>query len=144
MRLVKLSTQEFEDLNKVNEYFQNVLPQRTPPGKFMIPKGWIAEDRLSEGELVLFSFNSRVVRVAQAASGRRANDDPEFADYPYYFLVDLDTLREVEFSVEDLERSMQNECGVTKSIAVAHGWVLLPDTPAATQVVERLSNQSAP
>lgn len=138
MRLVKLSTVEFENIADVNDYFAVQLPARTPPGQFRIPKGWIAQDGLNRGDVLLFSFNSRVVRVARSASGRLQNSDEYQVDYPHYFVVDLKTVRQVDFSVVDLEGEMQQMCGVTKSIAVAQGWVRLPDTSVAIQAIERL------
>lgn len=138
MRLVKLSTSEFPEIDNVHDFFKDDLPQREPPGKFLFPRGWIAEDGLDASELILFSFMGRVVRVARAASGRLQNTDEYRNDYPYYFVVDMKTVREVDFLVTDLEEAMHRECGVTKSIAVARGWVRLPDTEATTRVVERL------
>lgn len=139
MRLVKLSTSEFSDISTVGEFFAHDLPQRNPPGKFLFPDGWIAKDGLAESEWILFSFLGRVVRIAQSASGRLANLDEEKATYPNYFVVDLTTVKEVDFLVADLESAMHKDAGVTKSIAVSQGWVRLPDTAAALSVVERLA-----
>jgi len=138
MRLVKLSTAEFNDIDEVDEFFDEDLPQREPPGKFLFPAGWIAADGLDESELLLFSFLGQVVRIARAGSGRLQNTDSDQDRYPHYFVVDMTSVRKVDFSVIDLEEAMRNECGVTKSIAVSHGWVLLPNTEAAERIIQRL------
>lgn len=138
MRLVKLSTAEFKDSDEVDDFFDDDLPEREPPGKFLFPAGWIAADGLDESELLLFSFLGRVVRIARAGSGRLQNTDVDRARYPNYFVVDMKSVREVDFSVIDLEEAMRRECGVAKSIAASQGWVRLPDTEAAARVVRRL------
>ena len=89
MRLVKLSTAEFKDIDAVDAFFDEDLPQREPPGKFSFPAGWIAADGLDESELLLFSFRGRVVRIARAGSGRLQNTDAARDRYPYYCVVEM-------------------------------------------------------
>jgi hypothetical protein len=144
MRLVKLSTAEFDDMDRVDEFFEGDLPQRRPPGQFLITPGWIAEDALDECEVLLFSFLGRVVWVARAGSGRLQNTGRNRGRYPNYFIVDLRTAQKVDFSVSDLEDAMHRRCGVTKSIAVSRGWVRLPNTVAATRLVQTLGKLSYP
>lgn len=139
MRLVKLSTAEFESIDKVDKFFDHDLRQREPHGRFLFPRGWIAEDGLAKSELLLFSFLGRVVRVARAKSGRLRNTDVQRGRYPYYFVVDMETVQKgFPFTVTDLEEALRRESGVTKSVAASRGWVRLPDTDTATHVVRRL------
>jgi hypothetical protein len=142
MRLVKLSQQkEFPDYEDVENYFASDVWDRNPPGKFLLPRNQLAEDGVAESEMLLFSYLGRVVRVAKAASGRCENRDKYRVAYPYYFVIDRSTLREVDFSLADLEDAMCRRCGVTKTIAKGRGWVRLPETKEAYKAVEDLIRQ---
>ena len=87
MRIIKLSTEEFETFEDVVHFFEEDLPQRKPPGKFLLPPGWIAEDGLQCGETLLFTHLATVCYSARAGSVRLENTDEYGDDYPYYFKV---------------------------------------------------------
>lgn len=129
MRIIKVSTQEFETEDEVISFFEEDLPNRTPRGQFRIPAGWIAEDRLEVGEPLLFSFEGEVLYSARAGSRRRKNSDEYRDEYPFYFRVDMDTLRPVQVSLEKLEKQLR-ATGRKKSIVHSRGWPTMPDSPS--------------
>ncbi|MCB0170064.1 MAG: hypothetical protein KDJ97_05885 [Anaerolineae bacterium] len=122
MRIVKLSEEIFSDLESVMRFFRDYLPQRDPPGKFRITEGRITQDGLEPGEEMLFSYNGTIYFIAQSATGRLENEDEHQNEYPFYFLVDMDTLRPVEISLHDVEQRYHQETGETKSLVHTRGW----------------------
>jgi hypothetical protein len=100
MRIIKLSQEaEFETIFKVLEFFGG-LPRANPPGKFRVPKGWIAGDALSADEYLVFTFETRPVFTAIAASGIQKNEDEHRDSCPVFFQIDLDSLKTVAWSHE--------------------------------------------
>ena len=102
MRIVKMSTDIFEDEEQVHSFFKKELRSRgggTVGGKFRIPAGWIAEDGLKVGEPLLFSHQGVVLYSAKASSSRRTNDDEESEEYPFYFDVNVESIRPVKENV---------------------------------------------
>src|SRR5262245_46714124 len=102
MRLIKLSKEEFPSLDEVRDFFNHDIRGMTPSGKFRVPSGWIAQDALEAGEALIFAYQSRAVFTARAGSELRPNDDEWHERYPSYFLVDLESLREVDANVRDI------------------------------------------
>lgn len=104
MRIIKLDKEsEFPTRASVVDYFENILPNRNPNGKFNLTGGKIAKDGkqgLRTGELLLFTWNTELVYVATSKSGLLDNDsiydETEVGSkkgYRNYFLVNLDDLR---------------------------------------------------
>lgn len=122
MRIVKLSEDIFPELEDVMVFFRDYLPERTPPGKFRITEGRIAQGGLEPGEEILFSYNGRIYFIAQSATGRLKNEDEHQNEYPFYFLVDMDTLRPVGISLHDVEQRYHQETSETKSLVQTRGW----------------------
>ena len=126
MRIIKLSKKEF-DLEEVLPFFERDLPSRKPPGQFRIPSGWIDKKHLSIGEPLLFSYEGHVLYSARAGSGRLDNNDECCDDYPFYFQVDVDSIRRVNTTLNDVESQLR-QAGIEKSIVRCQGWPTLPDS----------------
>jgi len=122
MRIVKLSEEKFPKLQDVEKFFRNRLPHWNPPGKFRITEGRIAKNGLQPGEEVLFSYNGMIYYIARSATGRLRNEDEYQNEYPFYFLVEMDTLRAVEITLHDVEQRYHKESGETKSLVQTQGW----------------------
>ncbi len=137
MRIIKLSVDVFETFDEVVSFFGEYLPERDPPGKFRIPKGRIAEDCLGDGEPLLFSYESAVVFTARAASGRCRNGDEYSDEYPFYFQVDMRTVRRTDVSLAEVEARLRTT-GVTKQIVQSQGWPTIPDSPERNAIWESL------
>lgn len=143
MRIIKLNTtKEFPTLEKLEYYFEHELPLLNPPGKFLMPKRWIAEDGLQRGERVLFSYKRCVRFIANAVSGSMKNTDEYQNSYPFFFVIDLDTVRQTNFSLQKLEDRLRDEAGETKCIVRTQGWPIINDTKVNESVVESLINNS--
>ncbi|MDM8524774.1 hypothetical protein QUF80_15505 [Desulfococcaceae bacterium HSG8] len=129
MRIIKLSKEEFPSLNKVKEFFYEYLPSTTPVGKFMLTKRRIAKKGLEQGEKILFSYDSTIRYIAQTASTVLRNEDEKYREkYPSFFLVDLDTLHQAEFSLYEFEKKLHEKTSETKSIVRSQGWPTIPDS----------------
>jgi hypothetical protein len=128
MRIVKLSKGEFGTLDDVRRFFFGELRRRTPPGKFRVTHGRIAEGALKPGEPLVFTYDKRVVFTARAGSGLEPNDDQECAKYPSYFAVDLDSLREADTVLRDVQLRYNETSGACVTIAGSQGWNDLPDS----------------
>jgi hypothetical protein len=126
MRIVKMSTEEFDTVDEIVSYFEEELPERG--GKFRIPAGWIAEDGLKKGEPMFFSYQGTVFYSAKADCGRRDNHD-EFSDkYPFYLQIDVETICRVQLSLDELEEKLL-ATGRKESIVHSQGWPTMPDSP---------------
>ena len=128
MRIIKLSTKEFKTLDEVIEWFKNDLPSRIEPGMCQITHGRIAKDKLNPGEPLLFTFQSRVVFLARTASGLRANYDEYQVRYPYYFLVDMEKVRQVDIDLQEIENQL-HKAGFVKNFVITQGWPFVVDNP---------------
>lgn len=95
MRIIKLSEKEFSIVEEVREFFAG-LSDHQPPGKFRVPKGWIARDALDPDEQLVFTFQGNAVFIANALSGIQNNTDEYRADYPVFFQIDTSTLKEAK------------------------------------------------
>ncbi len=134
MRIIKLGTGEFSNLEEVENYFENVLPYRNPPGKFLIPSPLIGKSGLNEGEELLFAFQGTIYFSALAASERMDNQDRRTKrDYPFYFLIDLHSLKRLRISLSEIENILaQND--ITMSIVKSRSWPMIEDQNATHQI----------
>lgn len=116
-----------QSLEEVLKYFRESLPQRQPPGLFLLTAGRIAERGIAEGELLVFSYNGEIVYIGQAASERMNNNGPEHTQYPFYFLVDVHSLRRGCGRLEDLEAQLRAAGFSDKNIARTQGWPVIEE-----------------
>jgi hypothetical protein len=134
MRIAKLSDNEFPDVAALDAFFAG-LPNRNPPGLFLIPAGQIRAGGLAVNEWVLFTFLARLRYVARAASGRQANTFEPRQDFPYCFIVNLSSIRPVDLPLSELEQRFR-AAGVSRALA-GRGWTEI-DSAAADQVIAEL------
>ncbi len=139
MRVVKLSEEIFPELENVMMFFRDDLPERNPPGKFRITERRIAQDGLEPGEEILFSYNGQIYFIAQSSTGRLENEDEHQNEYPFYFLVDMDTLRSVDISLHDVEQKYHQETGETKSLVQTQGWPKIENETFVTSLWDSLT-----
>jgi hypothetical protein len=145
MRIVKLSDAEtgLGTLDGVRRFFLEELRHRMPPGKFQVTPGRIAQDGLSPGELLLFTYRARIVFTARAGSGLEPSHGDESQKYPHYFLVNLATLREADEDFHDVERWYIEATGADVHLVQSQGWSRLPDSIHTNQLWERLRDATA-
>lgn len=135
MRIIKLSPKDvdFPNRESVDEYFNNTLRGRDPVGKFLLTKGRISANGIAAGETIIFSYETEITHIAKASSGRRENLDDDRENYPYYFLVDVNTIVNAQGNLDAVESSLA-ELGINKNIVRTQGWPLIPDTPKVTAI----------
>jgi hypothetical protein len=135
MRIIKLSPKDvdFPNRESVDEYFNNKLRERDPAGKFLLTKGRISANGISAGETIIFSYVTEIMYIAKALSGRRENFDVDREIFPYYFLVDINTIVPAQGNLDTVESSLA-ELGIIKNIVRTQGWPLIPDTPKVAEI----------
>jgi hypothetical protein len=138
MRIVKLSTKEFDDEKDVHLFFKETLPSRATGkvgGKFRIPSRQIAEDGLHADEPLVFSYQAALLYSARAGSGRRTNHDEESEHYPFYFDVNVESIRPVKESItlRELQERLNRVTGAKRTIA-GRGWNSIPDSKATDEL----------
>lgn len=128
MRIIKLSDRDkdFPNCESVGYYFQYKLPNRNPPGKFLLTKGRVAKNGIEIGEQLIFSYKSKILYLALSASGRRDNLDEDVDMYPFYFVVDMSTITPVKGSLTGIE-SICSKANVHKNIVRTQGWPSIPE-----------------
>lgn len=130
MRIIKLSPRDvdFPNRESVDKYFSNTLYGRNPVGKFLLTRGRISANGIMAGEAIIFSYKTEITHTAKASSGRRENIEENRDIYPYYFVVDVDTVMPANGKLEDVESSISG-LGIDKNIVRTQGWPTIPDTP---------------
>lgn len=132
MRIIKLSKDEFENLEEVFDFFQRKLYYRNPEGQFRLP----SSKTIQKDEMLLFSYEKVVRFTAIAKEGVSENHDELSVDYPYHFIIDMDTLESAKMSLEKVEAFVR---GVyDKSIAGARSWSKIPDSPTTNELWDML------
>ncbi len=137
MRVIKLGD-EFPTREDALRFFRTELWERTPPGKFRVTAGRIAAGALEPREPLLFTHCGRVLFTARAGSGLVDNDDGERDRYPSYFVVDRESLREVDEPVVVIEEQYNAAAGTAVNISRSQGWNRLEDSAHTELVWSRL------
>jgi uncharacterized protein YacL (UPF0231 family) len=135
MRLVKLSTSEFANEDALQKYFTRELPKRNPKGLFVFG-GHIAENGLTPGETILFSYRNRLRYVTKAETGRMENIYWAKEEYPFCFVIKL-PVRNADVLLEDVKRKLRAEAGFRKSLS-GQVWNRIPDSEQAGKAIEDL------
>jgi len=130
MRIIKLSDKDidFPDRASVDTYFEVTLPGRDPIGQFLLTQGRIAENGIHANETIIFSYATEITHIARAASGRCERGGDNDHKYPYYFLVDMNTISPAQGKLSALEASL-TALGLHKNIVHTQGWPRIPDSP---------------
>ena len=136
MRVVKLGRDDpFETEAAVADFFTNRLPNRNPPGLFLM-HGEIAADGLAIGERLLFTYRGRLRFVGRAATGRQVNTFDLKDEYPNCFRVELGSIQPADASLTEVEQALA-AAGVAVNLA-SRGWNRVPDSPAVENAVQGL------
>ena len=135
MRIIKLSNKDksFPDRKRVDSYFLKKLPNRNPPGKFRLTQGRVAKDSIEIGEKLIFSYKTEIIYIGLSASGRIDNSDEDMDMYPFYFIIDIDSLVPAKGNLSDIE-SMFLKAGIKKNLVSTRGWPRIQDSPVTKSV----------
>ena len=123
MRVVKLSKDEFSTIQRVQDFFSKEIPRREPPGKFRVPKGWIAPKKFSESERLLFQYDAIIIKSSTSKSKLMENlQDPD--KYPVYFAINLNKIKEHCVSIYEMNSRFGSKIK-------GQAWNIIPDPPAS-------------
>jgi hypothetical protein len=132
LRLIKCSA---EDPELANEAMMRIFFEKTlPRDRTFNFDGKIGEDSLFSGDILLFQYGAKLRYIGKAASGR-LNNPP--GGYEHYFLIDPDSLYHAE-EIHYLELQKQFESAGVQKILSGQAWTIIPNSPDAELVVEKL------
>lgn len=135
MRIIKLSEKDEDMLDRsmVDVFFKKELPKRNG-GRFHVPKGFISSVNFPAGEQLVFSYKKEIIYLATAKSGILATKNGS-SSYPYYFLINIDSITEAQGRLEDFEVRLA-ELGVLVNVdragkktpkrITSRGWPYIP------------------
>lgn len=135
MRIIKLSPEEFSTPTEVEDFFTGYLDSDDRYGRFRIKAGRLEAGALQPTERLVFSHLDYVRYIARAASDRMENQDELSEEYPYFFLIDVETLHPVSQLSWDNVRAVVDDPEVGRGEA----WEKIPeDSPLAQQIWDLL------
>lgn len=140
MRIIKLSPNDVDMYSRemVDHYFQFRLNRVRPVGQFLLTKRRIAENGISPGEMLIFSYRGEIVYLALAASSRMDTEGQEALNYPYYFCVDVDTIVPGRGTLNDLEEALAAEGLLKKNIVRSRGWPIIEEENDTLSKLKRI------
>jgi len=143
MRIIKLSSKDPDMKNKdaVNQFFQAKLFERDPQGKFFLTKGRISKDGLVPSELLIFSFKNEILYLGLVKSVRQQNKGMNSYDYPFYFCVDVDSIKLGKGYLKDLEYELDQIGLLEKNIEKSQGWPIVFESPETKNKIRMVWNK---
>lgn len=137
LRIIKLNTvEEFPNRVKAREFFLRDLPARSPRGAFYITRRAIAANGLAANDRLVFTHKGECIFVADAKTGRLPNKDRSDKKYPYYFIVNLETLWPVQGMLRDLQRILKANGAQTSNLHRSRSWPSLTLDVDANRLVD--------
>jgi len=141
MRIIKLGTSEFSNFEEIEFFFSDDLPNRKPSGKFLIPSPLIGKSGIETGEQLLFSFKGIIYFAALSASQRMDNQDKNADKYPYYFLIDLKSLKRINISLIEIEEILLQH-DKAMSIVKSRSWPKITDISVVKLIWQLTNNRN--
>jgi hypothetical protein len=144
MRIIKLSSKDidFPDRAGVVNYFEVKLPNRDPVGQFLLTKGRIREGGIEDGEPLIFTYKGQITYTAKASSGRFTNSGSDRDTYPFYFIVDVNTIAPAQGSLADLEAKLR-DLGAHNNILLTRGWPRIEDSREVDRIWNELNARTS-
>jgi hypothetical protein len=87
----------------VDTYFRETLPNREPPGMFLLTRRAFGPNGISPGEKLIFSYKGECVYRALAATERMENGGDDVDRYPYYFRVDVPSIKPAKGTLKEIQ-----------------------------------------
>jgi len=97
-------------------------------------------DGIDDGEPLIFTYKGDIVYVAKASSGRFTNLSSERDKYPFYLIVDVNTIAPAQGSLAVLEFMLRNLGVLKKNILRTQGWPQIEDSPEVNQIWNELKS----
>lgn len=138
MRIIKLSPsdKDMKTRDMVDCFFYKHLAERDPVGQFLVTNGRIAKDGIHPGETLVFTYLGDIVFTSRASTVRLETSGHDALKYPYYFCVDMGSVKAGYGRLSKLEK-MLKDAGVIpsyKTIARSQGWPFVDEDGFQKQV----------
>lgn len=146
MRIIKMSSEQgFSSPDDIHNFFETELSSRDERGKFRITSGRINGDSFRIGEMLIFSYQTIIYFIARSASALQSNNDDYREELPYFFIVDVDSIRHVEMTrLNDIER-LTRKLGKKKiNLVKSQAWPLIDDSKVTQEIWAFLEKRSFP
>lgn len=132
MRVIKLSPNDPDMMTRemVTTFFRGKLGSRIPLGQFFLTQGRIAENGITPGERLLFTYNGECVYQARAASGRTKTEGAESNQYPFYFCIKMESLVNAAGQLQEFENKLKDLGFLDKNLVHSQGWPTVNDANA--------------
>jgi len=129
MRIIKLSQEDpdMKNKNAIHYFFEKELFTRIPKGKFFLTKGRISKNGLTPRELLIFSYKNEILYLGLAKTERKVNEGVNSYDYPFYFCVDVDSIKPGRGHLRDLEYELDQIGLLEKNIQRSQGWPIVAE-----------------
>ncbi len=146
MRIIKMSREQgFSSPDDIRNFFETELSSRDERGKFRITSGRISGDSFHKEEMLVFSYLTTIYFIARSASTLQSNKDSECKDYPYFFIIDVDSIRHVEMtSLHDIERLARKHGKQKINLVKSQAWPLIDDSNLAQEIWAFVKKRSYP
>jgi hypothetical protein len=106
---------------------------------FNITQGKIGKAGIAPGEPIIFSYQTEITHIARAASARIPSIEDVTNKYPFYFIVDLETVCPAQGNLYDFEATLFN-AGMDKCIVNTRSWPRIPDSELTEGIWNSLRN----
>ncbi|MGK0236360.1 MAG: putative restriction endonuclease [Psychroserpens sp.] len=136
MRIIKLSALDdmMKSIEAVHDFFTKELISRR--GKFFVTLGRIAPDGINVGETLIFTYEKEIVYIAKANSSRLESGSK---DTPFYFEVDVNTIKKGYGSLSELELQLKGSKVISseRNLVKSQGWPTF-DTSKKRLIVDKI------
>lgn len=120
----------------VDIYFLKTLPNRSPPGKFLLTDRAIGENGIAPGERLVFTYRGECVYKARAKSARLQNDGSDAEEYPHLFFVDVATIEAIKGTLAELQTKLEQEVLSVSDLVNSRSWPKFRDDEPAAVIIE--------
>jgi len=143
MRVIKLSPNDKHMLTRENVdwFFQSHLKEREPVGQFFITKGRISKNGIQPGETLVFTYLGDIVYIARSASIRLETAGSHANKYPFFFCVDVDSIKATSGKLFELEKMLRNEGLLNRNLVKSQGWPILEETDISKDRIHAIIQQ---
>src|SRR5262249_54841469 len=133
---------DFKTRAKVDAYFLETLPGPQRLGKFFLPRTAIGADGISPGEKLIFTYKGECVYQARADSTRKKNIRGN-RKYPYYFLVNLTSIKPIQGTLSELQQKLTRAGLDAPNLVKSRKWLRFDDNEPAAQFIDEFVSQGA-
>jgi uncharacterized protein DUF3883 len=146
MRIIKLSPNDFDFKTRpmVDTFFRDTLPNRERPGMFFLTNRAFGPDGISPDEKLVFTYKGECVYTAWAASTRQKNTGKGNEKYPYYFFVNVPSIKPIHGTLSEIQHALEQAGLQVPNLVRSRSWPMFPDGERVAEMIESLVSPAQP